>query len=127
MSKNYEDYFNGIYIELSADVDGNLTFGGGWSFEEDAPDELIEYMHDILAGIYGIITTQHDNVVSAGRIVRAAPGFRGFDDDPEPDVEIVFEPDDELLERVSEQGEQSDSKVVDFEKVKFDSKKHRKH
>lgn len=127
MSSKPEDDFSGIFIEITTDMDGSLIFGGGWVFEDDDPDDYVEYMHDLLAGIYGIISTQHDNVISAGRIVRAAPGFRGFDADPDPDMEIVFEPDDELLERVSEQGEQGDSKVVDFKKAKFDPKKHRKH
>lgn len=119
-----EQFSNAIIMEITVDENGQLLFSGGWSFDDDYPQDTMEFLQDLLAGIYAIINTQTDNVIAAGRIVQAAPGFAGFNsgEDQEPEVEIIFEPDEELVKKMK--GDSQD-KVLNV--VKFDPKKHRKH
>ena len=112
---------NAILMEISIDDDGRLVFSGGWSFDDDYPDDSVAFLQDILAGVYAIINTQTENVLAAGQIVRTAPGFDGFQPQEEEEFELVFEPDEELLNRVKDK-DQPDLKII-----KFDPKKYRKH
>ena len=115
---------NAVFMEISVDEEGRLLFSGGFGFDDDYPEDTMQFLQDLLAGVYAIINTQTDNVIAAGKIVRSAPGFDGFDypDEEETDVEIIFEPDEELVKKMKERS-QGDTLNV----VKFDPKKHRKH
>ena len=115
---------NAVFMEIAVDEEGRLLFSGGFSFDEDYPEDTMQFLQDLLAGVYAIINTQTDNVIAAGKIVRSAPGFDGFDypDEEETDVEIIFEPDEELVKKMKERS-QGDTLNV----IKFDPKKHRKH
>jgi hypothetical protein len=125
MTQPPEDPPNAIFIQITVDEEGRLLFSGGWSFDDDYPQDTIEFLQDILAGVYAIINTQTENVIAAGRIVQAAPGFDGFDtgyEDDDPGVEIIFEPDEKLVKKMKED---TQNKVLNV--IKFDPKKHRKH
>lgn len=115
---------NAVFMEISVDEEGRLLFSGGFGFDDDYPEDTMQFLQDLLAGVYAIINTQTDNVIAAGKIVRSAPGFDGFDypEQEETDVEIIFEPDEELVKKMKERS-QGDTLNV----VKFDPKKHRKH
>jgi len=115
---------NAVFMEISVDEEGRLLFSGGFGFDDDYPEDTMQFLQDLLAGVYAIINTQTDNVIAAGKIVRSAPGFDGFDypEEEETDVEIIFEPDEELVKKMKERS-QGDTLNV----VKFDPKKHRKH
>jgi len=115
---------NAVYMEITVDEEGRLLFSGGFGFDEDYPEDTMQFLQDLLAGVYAIINTQTDNVIAAGKIVRSAPGFDGFDypDEEESDVEIIFEPDEELVKKMKESNQDKTLNVI-----KFDPKKHRKH
>jgi len=115
---------NAVFMEISVDKEGRLLFSGGFGFDDDYPEDTMQFLQDLLAGVYAIINTQTDNVIAAGKIVRSAPGFDGFDypEEEETDVEIIFEPDEELVKKMKERS-QGDTLNV----IKFDPKKHRKH
>ena len=125
MNDNDDFMPNAISMEISVDEEGRLLFSGGWSFDEEYPQDTVEFLQDILAGIYAIINTQTENVVAAGKIVRSAPGFDGFEpreeDEYDYEIEIGFEPDEELTRRIKEQNKNA------LNVIKFDPKKHRKH
>jgi len=125
MNDNDDFMPNAILMEISVDEEGRMLFSGGWSFDEEYPQDTVEFLQDILAGIYAIINTQTENVVSAGKIVRSAPGFDGFEpreeDEDDYEIEIGFEPDEELTRRIKEQNK------TNLNVIKFDPKKHRKH
>ena len=125
MNDNDDFMPNAIFMEISVDEEGRLLFSGGWSFDEEYPQDTVEFLQDILAGIYAIINTQTENVVAAGKIVRSAPGFDGFEpreeDEDDYEIEIGFEPDEELTRRIKEKNK------TDLNVIKFDPKKHRKH
>jgi hypothetical protein len=125
MNDNDDFMPNAISMEISVDEEGRLLFSGGWSFDEEYPQDTVEFLQDVLAGIYAIINTQTENVVAAGKIVRSAPGFDGFEpreeDEDDYEFEIGFEPDEELTRRIKEQNK------TDLNVIKFDPKKHRKH
>ena len=123
MKKNLEALPNSVVVDLSIDETGTLLFRGGWNFDEDYPEDAIEFLQDILAGIYALINTQTEAVVASGQIVRSAPGFNdfGFYEDEE-EAEVIFEPDEELIKQMQEKGSATDLNVI-----KFDPKKHRKH
>ena len=123
MTQDTEQLPNAIFMEVTVDEEGRLLFSGGWSFDEDYPQDTVEFLQNILAGVYAIINTQTDNVVVAGKIIRTAPGFNGFDYPPEePEVELIFEPDEELVKKMKEHNQEDTLNVI-----KFDPKKHRKH
>jgi hypothetical protein len=115
---------NAVFMEISVDEEGRLLFSGGFGFDDDYPEDTMQFLQDLLAGVYAIINTQTDNVIAAGKIVRSAPGFDGFDypEQEETDVEIIFEPDEELVKKMKERSQDSTLNVI-----KFDPKKHRKH
>ena len=124
MMENTDLRPNAVYMEISVDEEGRLIFSGGFSFDEEYPEDTMEFLQDLLAGVYAIINTQTENVIAAGKIVRSAPGFDGFDypDEEETDVEIIFEPDEELVKKMKENNRDKTLNVI-----KFDPKKHRKH
>lgn len=115
---------NGIYIELTADENGGLIFSGGWEFDDDVHEDYVDYMQTILAGLYGVVSTQIENVYQAGQMVRSAPGFNNFE---EGDTEFEFVPDDELVKAVAEKEGSSEENVVKFDLAKFSPKNKRKH
>jgi hypothetical protein len=119
MSDTEQEYepLNGIVIELQGDLDGNIIFSGGWEFDDDINPEYVEYMQTLLSGMYAMVSTQLDNVLAAGEIIRAAPGFDESifmpQSNEELDIEVDLEADDE--------------KIVNFAKRTFKKGKDKKH
>ena len=79
MSK--KDDFNGIYIELTSEVEGHLSFGAGLEFTATATEEYKTYMETLLAGIFCIISTDLSQVEALGAYVRDQEGF-AWNDSP---------------------------------------------
>jgi hypothetical protein len=119
------DPLNGIFIELVADEEGTLHFSGGWEFDDDVSEEYVEYMQTLLAGLYGIVSTQVENVYQAGQMVRAAPGFDNFEGDQGDGFEFI--PDEDLVRAVAEKEGTTEENVVQFDLAKFSVKNKRKH
>lgn len=122
-------YNNTVNIEIGMDEDGSLFFISDWSFDDEYPEEDMVFLQDILAGIYAVVSTQTESILHAGKIVQAAQGYNNFNlfeteqqDDYGSDVEIVFEPDEELAEKMKENNQEIDLNVIDF-----NTKKHRGH
>lgn len=130
------DHLNGVYIELSMDEEGNLSFGGGWDFDEHVDEDYVAYMQTLLKGLYAILSTQHDNVMAAGNMANVGAYLAAVeaeqalydDEDYEDDgqMEFVFEPDEALLRAIEENQPSSPDNIVDFANMKFDPRKHRK-
>jgi hypothetical protein len=113
--------FEGVFMDVSIDESGDLVVSAGFRFDEDYPEEWQDYLQDVLAGLYGLLSSQTDAVVTTGKAVRSAPGFNGFTEvSDDGQLELQFDPSEELLEAIK--AEQSDKTVV-----QFDPKKNRKH
>ena len=117
MSDTEQEYepLNGIVMEITGDLDGNIVFSGGWEFDDDVNPEYVEYMQTLLSGIYATVSTQLGSLLQAGEIIRAAPGFD----------ESVFTPQDTDVEVELE--DDADEKIVSFANKKFNKSKDRKH
>jgi len=113
--------FEGVFLDITIDEEGDLIVSAGSTFSEEYPEEWQDYLQDLLAGLYGVITSQNEAIITTGKAVRSAPGFSGFNaEDVGDQLELDFEPAEELLEALKAKSE--DSTVI-----KFDPKKHRKH
>lgn len=67
--------FNGIFVDIQTNDDGNLEFSAGYDFDDEVNPEYIEYMKDVLAGLYAAVSGQLENIVMAGRMTRESPEF----------------------------------------------------
>ena len=108
--------FNGVFIEIVPGEDQSLEFRCGYSFPEDSDPEMVDYYRTMVAGIFGIISTHPDDLISVGEIVRTVSDF-DVPPAPDDDPEIAFDPDNTLLERLGSE------KVIDLTNYKFDPKK----
>lgn len=70
--------FNGVFVDIKTNDEGNLEFAAGYDFEDDVNEEYIEYMKDMLAGIFSAVQNQMEALVMTGRIVRSTPGFEEY-------------------------------------------------
>lgn len=105
--------FNGIYIEITSEGDGNINFGAGLDFTEDATEEFKDYMETLLAGLFGILSTDVASVENLGKWVVSQSNFTWRDSG---------------IHHPIENGSKGD--VIDFlefQSSKFDPKKNRKH
>tara|TARA_R100001460_G_scaffold45723_2_gene83002 strand:- start:895 stop:1236 length:342 start_codon:yes stop_codon:yes gene_type:complete len=104
------DKFIGAFIELvpNEEVEG-VDFRFGWEFPDNFDPEHIELFKNLIAGIFGLMSSQDQEIIAIGEIVRKVSNF---EDSIQivSDSEIVFTPDDELLEQFQ------DSKVIDISK-----------
>lgn len=110
--------FNGVFIEMVPSGDQSMEFRCGYSFPASADPDMIEYYKTMVAGIFGMVSTHPDDLVAVGEIVRTVSDFdvpAAPDDGGEG--EIVFEPDEELLDKLGK------NKVVDLSNFKLDPKK----
>lgn len=106
--------FNGIYIEITSEGDGNINFGAGLEFTEEATDEFKEYMETLLAGLFGVLTTDVTAVENLGKWIVSQDKFKWRDSG-------IYHP---------SENNGSGADVVDFlefHSAKFDPKKNRKH
>lgn len=105
--------FIGAFVEIIP----NTTREGvdikfGWEFPHDMDAEMEELLRNLVAGVFGLLSAQSDDVVMLGEVVRSVSGF---DDSIKPisDNEILFTPDDDLLDEI-----EKDSKVIDIRTLK---------
>lgn len=78
MSEDKKKAFNGIFVDLQTNDEGNLEFSAGYDFDDEVNPEYVEYMKDVLAGMYAVISTELENVIEAGRITRESPEFENL-------------------------------------------------
>lgn len=78
MSSEDKESFNGVFVDINTNDEGHLQFSAGYDFEDDVNPEYVEYMKDMLAGIYAYVNNQLESLVTAGRIVRSTPGFEEY-------------------------------------------------
>jgi hypothetical protein len=114
-----EEDFEGVFIEITPGDEGNVSFKCGWKFPDDADPGAVDYFKSIVAGIYGILSSDPEDLVSIGDVVRSVSDFDNPVEEQEEPI-LVFEPDEEFLKKME------DSKVVDLSKFKPkpNSKKH---
>lgn len=108
--------FIGAYIEVipSESREGvDLKFG--WDFPDNMDPEMEDLLRNIVAGVFGLMSTQSDDVVALGEIVRSVSGF---DDSIQSisDNEILFTPDEDLLDEIEK--DTKDTKVIDIRTMK---------
>ena len=107
------DKFIGAFIELIPnETNEGIDFRFGWEFPDKMEPEVQELFKNLVAGIFGLMSSQDEEIIAIGEIVR---NVSGFDDSivPVADNEIIFTADDELLEKL-----ESSSKVIDITKYK---------
>lgn len=67
--------FNGVFVDIQTNDEGNLEFAAGYDFDDEVNEEYVEYMKDMLAGLFSAVSTQMEALVVAGRAVRSTPEF----------------------------------------------------
>lgn len=105
--------FIGAFVEIiPSETREGVDLKFGWEFPHDMDAEMEELLRNMCAGIFGLMSTQSEDVVAIGEIVRSVSGF---DDSIKPisDNEILFTPDDDLLDEI-----EKDTKVIDIRTLK---------
>ena len=106
------DKFIGAFIELIPNEENEgIDFRFGWEFPDSMEPEIQETFKNLVAGIFGLMTNQDEEILSVGQIVR---NVSGFDESIQMvnESELVFTPDEELLEKIQD----TNTKVVDISK-----------
>jgi len=106
--------FIGAFIELIPnEEEEGIDFRFGWEFPDEMDPEIQEMFKNLVAGIFGLMTNQDEEIMSVGQIVR---NVSGFDESIKVvnESELVFTPDDELLEKIQD----ANTKVIDISKFK---------
>ena len=119
------DEINGVLIELFPDEEGDLAFSVGASFGPEITEEGANVLLDCAAGLFGLLSGQISQVMQLGQIVRSVSDFDEITFGDLPGDDIVFEPEEGLLDSLDES--EKDDKVIDFKKAKFNPKKDRSH
>lgn len=115
MSDDDVELINAASIYLELDATGSLHVAFEKYQPEDPPsEEMQEYLIDVLAGVFGILSSQIEDVASAGRMVRATSDFEQTIRDGELDEEIHFEPAEELLEAIRGNEEETEDSIIPF-------------
>ena len=105
--------FIGAFVEIiPSDTREGVDLKFGWEFPKDMEPEMEELLRNMVAGIFGLMSTRSEDVTTLGEIVRSVSGF---DDSIKPisDNEILFTPDDDLLDEI-----EKDAKVIDIRTMK---------
>ena len=104
--------FIGAFIELVPNESSEgIDFRFGWEFPDNMDPEIQELFKNLVAGIFGLMSSQDEEIIAIGEIVRSVSDFENSIQ-VVSDTEIIFTPDDELLEKFQ------DSKVIDINKFK---------
>ena len=90
-----------VMITLNPD-DGSMTLSSQGNIPDDLDPEYVKAMMDISNGLCMILENGVEYLATTGSILTAL--------EEEMSEEVVFEPDDELLDAVS------DAKIIDFSK-----------
>ena len=107
-----EEKFIGAFIELVPNLETEgVDFRFGWEFPDKMDEESQEILKNLVAGKFGLLSSQDQEILSIGQIVR---NVSSFEESMQivSDTEIIFTPDEELLEKFQ------DSKVIDINKFK---------
>lgn len=105
--------FIGAFIELVPNESSEgIDFRFGWEFPDNMDPEIQELFKNLVAGIFGLMSSQDEEIIAIGEIVR---NVSGFDESIKPvnDTEIVFTADEELLDKL-----ETSSKVIDISQFK---------
>lgn len=125
---NLEVLSNEVMVSISPAEDDGINISIGWDFDDDINEDVVDYHRKLAAGIYGLLSARIDDVLAVGDIVEATTDFGSAMDDDDDEMELVFTPDDELLDKISEPKKSEPAKkVVDLKAYKFNPKKHNKH
>lgn len=115
-----ENEFIGAFVEMTPSVnEKGVDFRFGWEGLDAMDDDTVELLKNLVAGIFGMMTTQDDDVIEVGKLVRKVSAF---DESIEPvnDNEIMFTADEELLTEV-----EAETKIIDLKT--FKPNKNQKH
>ena len=108
-----KEEFVGAFIELTPnDAQEGIDFRFGWNFPEDMDPAVIDLYKNLIAGIFGLMSAQDEEILSVGQIVRNVSGFDESVVEVNLEDEIVFTPDPELLKSFEQ------SKVIDISKFR---------
>ena len=107
------DKFIGAFIELVPNEDNEgIDFRFGWEFPDNTDPEIEDLFKSLVAGIFGLMSSQDQEIVAIGEIVR---NVSAFDDNLTPvnENEIIFTADEDLLSQF-----ETGSKVIDISQFK---------
>jgi len=105
--------FIGAFIELTPNTkDEGIDFRFGWEFPDNMDPAVEDLLKSLVAGIFGLLSTQDQEIIAIGEIVR---NVSEFDDSMRPvdENEIIFTADEELLSKLD-----TGAKVVDISQFK---------
>tara|TARA_B110000858_G_C17738863_1_gene443924 strand:- start:348 stop:692 length:345 start_codon:yes stop_codon:yes gene_type:complete len=105
--------FVGAFIDLVPnETNEGIDFRFGWEFPDNIDPDIEDLFKNLVAGIFGLLSSQDEEIIAIGEIVRKVSGF---DESMTPvsDTEILFTPDDELLDKLD-----MGSKVIDISQFK---------
>lgn len=97
---------NTLVLRLRILDEGEVEVFSGHNISEDLPEEQLHFYLDLLNGLQTIMDTATEHVVMTGTLLRTIHQLQQQD-------EVVFEPDDELLEAIN------NKKVIPFNKKKL--------
>tara|TARA_R110001592_G_scaffold286479_1_gene555044 strand:+ start:207 stop:551 length:345 start_codon:yes stop_codon:yes gene_type:complete len=107
------DKFVGAFIELIPNESNEgIDFRFGWEFPPGVDPEVEDIFKNLVAGIFGLLGSQDEEILAIGEIVR---NVSGFDESMVPvgDTEIIFTPDEALLDKLD-----TGAKVIDISQFK---------
>lgn len=103
------DKFIGAFIELVPNESNEgIDFRFGWEFPDNMDTDIQDMFKSLVAGIFGLMTSQDEEIIAIGDIVRNVSGFDQSIESVSKN-EVVFRPDDELIEKLD-----PESKVIDI-------------
>jgi len=122
-----KDLHNEVVISFWPDEEGAVNLSLGWNFGDEVSEETVDHFRQIAAGIYGLVTARMSDVLSVGSIVEATSDFGSAMDNDDDEMELVFTPDDDLLDEISGKEDAKVNKVVDLKDFKVNPNKTTKH
>ena len=114
---------NTVHFILTIDQDtGVHTISADYNLSTTMPEEQHEYYKDAIAGMISKAQTELDSFAKEGFFIRELHDLRNILDDEEFDNDdsgfsIEFEPDEELLDKITEK--KNGSKVILFNDKKI--------
>tara|TARA_B100000780_G_C21090133_1_gene439325 strand:+ start:1083 stop:1439 length:357 start_codon:yes stop_codon:yes gene_type:complete len=111
---------NTIRIDMTIDQDAQvIDVEMDCSFSSTMPVEMRVFYTDVMHGLMSKARTELDSFAKEGYYLREIGALRGIldGDDDEDDFELGFEPDEELLDKITEK--KNGSKVISFNNKKL--------
>ena len=107
------DKFIGAFIELTpSEEEEGIDLRFGWEFPDNMDPDIEDTFKSLVAGIFGLMSSQEQQIIAIGEIVR---NISAFDDSIHSvgDTEIVFTADDALMDELD-----NSATVIDINKFK---------